>query len=110
MRERRDEQRRREREVRQRQKEREKGEEMRWEETGGRRELRSSREGGRERRRWDRAKDRGLREKSLDTGEEGEEVSGAQMCLNSLVNLLVKLLTVNKSRQAELERCTLGKH
>ena len=32
------------------------------------------------------------------------------MCLNSLVNLLVKLQSVNESRQGELERCTLGKH
>lgn len=38
------------------------------------------------------------------------EESRAEMCLNTSVNLLVKLPSVNESRRAELERCTLGKH
>lgn len=43
-------------------------------------------------------------------GDKQGETARAEMCLNPLVNLLVKLLSVNESRRAELERCTLGKH
>lgn len=39
-----------------------------------------------------------------------EEKGGAEMCLKSWENLLVKLLSVNESRQVELEGRTLGKH
>lgn len=39
-----------------------------------------------------------------------EEKGGEEMCLKSWENLLAKLLSVNESRQVELEGRTLGKH
>lgn len=60
---------------------------------------------------------RGSRKDGREGGNEGgqgrrkrEGMRRAEMCLKLLGNLLPKLPSVNKSRRAELESCTLGKH